>query len=355
MSSKALKKQEVRLYDQDFQLWLEQQATFLQEKASELLDVENLVEELRGEVRAERTLATTTFRLLLLTHLLRHTEAPSKWWQPYLESLMMHFPNSLLPSKLFQTSELMITHPRQLHDTFDTDELKRGLQTLLEQQLSRSLSLAYYLNDRADEIFVEAVEVGAQVVEGSRVENEFWSALDNADKLERTLLNQLLPDDFPFTIPYFLDNSSGDETSSCNLDRYAWLKKQVALLSVHRLKRLDFSNLSREVSTIAKRDKHALESRLAVLLVHLLKHHYQPERRGSSWTLTIREQRSQIRQILEDSPSLRNSFFSTILDDIYVQARVKAHLETKLSLNIFPETCPYTLEQVLDEDFFPEG
>ena len=355
MSSKALKKQELGLYDRDFQLWLEQQTTFLQEKASELLDVENLVEELRGEVRAERALASTTFRLLLLTHVLRHTEAPSKWWQPYLESLMMHFPNSLLPSELFQTSELITVHPRQLHDTFDTDELKRGLETLLEKQLSRSLSLAYYLNDRIDEIFVEAVEVGARVVEGLQVENEFWSTLYNPDKLERNLLNQLLPGDFPFAIPYFLGDSSGGETSSYNVDRYAWLKEQVALLSVHRLKQLDFSHLSREVSAIAKRDKHALESRLTVLLVHLLKRQYQPERRGSSWTLTIREQRSQIQQILEDSPSLRSNFLPNILDDIYAHARVKAHLETKLSLDIFPETCPYSLEQILNEDFFPEG
>ena len=330
-------------YDTDFQRWLEGQAAFLQQKVTERLDVENLVEELQGEVKAERALATTTFRLLLLTQLLKHIEVPNEWWHPYLESLMMHFPNSLPPREIFE-STYTNTHPSRFHETYDAGNLEKDLMTLLEKQLSQNPSLTYYLNDRLDDIFVEAGEVVLRFARDLEVGNEVWNSVIDFNRSGRTSLEQL-------SQVHILD-AFVDEATSYNIDHYAWLKRQITLLSVERLAQLDFENLAQEVSAIAKRDQRALKSRLAVLLVHLLKYQYQPERRGGSWLLTLQEQRTQIQQILEDSPSLKN-FFATSFAETYPQARVQAHLETKLSINSFPETCPYTPEQALDPEFLP--
>jgi hypothetical protein len=87
----------------------------------------------------------------------------------------------------------------------------------------------------------------------------------------------------------------------------------------------------------------------------LLKWHYQPERRqsGHSWYTSIANHRREIGYVVEDSPSLRR-LMPELLTKEYAHARRIASAETGLPLSTFPEACPWTLEQVVDEEFWPD-
>jgi hypothetical protein len=138
-------------------------------------------------------------------------------------------------------------------------------------------------------------------------------------------------------------------------DFVRWLDHQAELLRQGRVHELDLENLAEEVESIGRSDKREVYNRLTVLLAHLLKYQFQSDRRTRSWRSTIREQRRQLRLVFEDSPSLRKSYAPSIFADVYRDARQAAGDETGLPLAAFPKTHAYSLEQVLDEDFFPEG
>jgi hypothetical protein len=89
------------------------------------------------------------------------------------------------------------------------------------------------------------------------------------------------------------------------------------------------------------------------LLMHLLKWVYQPTRRTKSWRVSIRSARLEIGFIVQISPSLRRHQ-KLRWEDYVVAARKLAADETGLSLKHFPDVLPFTLEQVLDDDFWPE-
>lgn len=142
-------------------------------------------------------------------------------------------------------------------------------------------------------------------------------------------------------------------------DLFAWSMKQADLL--HRLARgegvneaLDAANLAEEIESLGRSQKRELSSRLRVLLMHLLKWRYQPERRGESWLSTIVEQRQEIETVLADSPSLRPTVADAVADS-YRRACTGASSETKLPSSGFPDACPWTPEQVLNLDFLPEA
>lgn len=137
-------------------------------------------------------------------------------------------------------------------------------------------------------------------------------------------------------------------------DFVRWLEHQTELLRSGRVQELDLENLAEEVESIGRSDKREVENRLTVLLVHLLKHQFQSAKRSRSWLSTIDEQRRQLGLVVRDSPSLLKSYAPTVFEDSYRYARRKASSETRLNIDTFPEACPYTLEQTLDEDFLPE-
>ena len=137
-------------------------------------------------------------------------------------------------------------------------------------------------------------------------------------------------------------------------DFYAWTQATAALIRAGKWYDLDREALAEEVESLGKSDWRELASRIAVLLRHLLKWRYQPERRqrGRSWRSTIWEQRSRLRRLLRQSPSLVPLVPQTLAEE-YPEARQRASEETGLSLETFPETCPWTAEQVLDTDCWP--
>jgi hypothetical protein len=131
-------------------------------------------------------------------------------------------------------------------------------------------------------------------------------------------------------------------------DFYQWTIEQANLLKTGALSQLDVENLIEEVESMGKSQKKELISRLTVLLTHLLKWDHQPARRGKSWLKTIAAQRTEIDFLLYDNPSLKNEMPNTLIR-AYRASIKQAATETGLKICAFPETCPYTIEQILGE------
>jgi hypothetical protein len=136
-------------------------------------------------------------------------------------------------------------------------------------------------------------------------------------------------------------------------DFYAWTQEQVSLLQTQQWEQLDTINLIEEIETLGRKERQELRNRLGLLLGHLLKWQFQPEKRSSSWLGTIREQRVQIKLLLEDSPSLKPYLEQCFLV-AYELGLALAIRETQLGDPVFPEQCPYTLDQALNSEFLPD-
>lgn len=141
--------------------------------------------------------------------------------------------------------------------------------------------------------------------------------------------------------------------SSYEADFYTWTMQQAQLLKSHQFDEIDLDNIIEEIESMGRSEKRALESRLVVLIQHLLKWHYQPTRRGRSWELTIKGQRKDFLKILRDNPGLKPSLDQCLMD-AYESAVIKAAQETGLEENSFPECCPWALEQIIGDAFYPD-
>ena len=117
---------------------------------------------------------------------------------------------------------------------------------------------------------------------------------------------------------------------------------------------LDVANLAEEIESLGKEQAHAVESHLVIVLTHRLKWRLQSERHSRGWRTSIRVGRQQIARRLRRNPGLRPDL-PTFLTDAYADARKRAIDEADLPLATFPETCPWALVQVLDENFWPEA
>ena len=136
-------------------------------------------------------------------------------------------------------------------------------------------------------------------------------------------------------------------------DFYAWTQEQVTQLKAQQWERLDTVNLIEEIEALGRKERQELRNRLGILLGHILKWQFQPDKRSNSWLGTIREQRVQIKLLLADSPSLR-PYLDRVFLDAYELGLALAIRETDLGEQIFPAVCPYTLEQTLNSEFLPD-
>jgi len=91
-------------------------------------------------------------------------------------------------------------------------------------------------------------------------------------------------------------------------DVIAWANQQAALLRAGRFAELDVEQVAEEIEDVGKSEQRELANRIAVLLAHLLKWQFQPERQGRSWRQTITVQRRAIAKRLQRTPSLKSVF-----------------------------------------------
>ena len=132
-------------------------------------------------------------------------------------------------------------------------------------------------------------------------------------------------------------------------DVIAWAEQQAALLRSGQWSLLDIDNIAGEIEDVGKSERRALCHRMAVLVEHLIKCRYQPERCGASWRRTIREQRAQVRKLLRQSPSLRKLMADPgFAEDVWSDAVILAVKEA--ALDDLPEQSPWTLDEALRED-----
>lgn len=139
-------------------------------------------------------------------------------------------------------------------------------------------------------------------------------------------------------------------------DFFAWLNEQSTLLRNKNFANLDIENLVEELEAMGRSEQRELKSRMIVLVMHLLKWQFQPEKKGESWRKTIYEQRKQIALVIEDSPSLK-SFLndSDWLQTVWQYAIKDAVEETGLAKATFPTEPIWQVSDILSDEFYPEN
>jgi hypothetical protein len=136
-------------------------------------------------------------------------------------------------------------------------------------------------------------------------------------------------------------------------DFYSWIYHNIELLRQSKFAEIDVETLIEELESMAKGNKRELRSHLVILIAHLLKWQFHSDHRSRSWHGSIVEQRYQIVDQLDESPSLKPHLAEAI-KQAYPGAVKIAVKETGLPKTTFPESCPYYVEQLLDEDFYPD-
>ena len=131
-----------------------------------------------------------------------------------------------------------------------------------------------------------------------------------------------------------------------------WTRHNAELLRAGRASEADLEHIAEEIEDMGKREKRSLHNRLVRLIEHLLKWQYQPERRGSSWARTIVVQRIGIQRLLDANPSFRPTLPEVVAEAYADAARVVSAV-AKRPRTDFPATCPFTMEQLLNDAFLP--
>ncbi|HHP7231554.1 MAG TPA: DUF29 domain-containing protein [Xenococcaceae cyanobacterium] len=135
-------------------------------------------------------------------------------------------------------------------------------------------------------------------------------------------------------------------------DYHLWLLHTARLISEGKLQEVDTANLIEEIKDMGRSEQRAIESNLVVVLLHLLKYQYQPDKRTNSWRASIREHRRRLKRAFRLSPSLKR-YFEEVFDECYQDSREQAADETELSLNTFPQKSPFTPSEALNPDYLP--
>ena len=147
-----------------------------------------------------------------------------------------------------------------------------------------------------------------------------------------------------------MKESTPNNPSLYEQDFYAWTQQQSQALHQRKVSLLDWQHLEEEIQALGRQEYRELVSRLSVLIGHLLKWEYQPETRSRSWFLTIREQRRAIRRHLQQNPSLAARLHEAKADG-YESGVDLALRETNLPIRTFPDQCPFSVENLLTDQF----
>jgi hypothetical protein len=134
-------------------------------------------------------------------------------------------------------------------------------------------------------------------------------------------------------------------------DEHLWLIETIKLLKENRLERLDIENLIEELEDLGKRDKNRVESFLRQIIIHLLLLQYwttEYEYNYRHWQGEVATFRVQLNRSL--TTNLKQYLLEN-MGDIYQDSVFIVNQKTGLSLQIFPSTCPYSLEQLLDKSW----
>jgi len=141
----------------------------------------------------------------------------------------------------------------------------------------------------------------------------------------------------------------------------AWIQQHIALLKQGRVTEIDVEHLIEELEDMGRSNRRELVNRFIPLIAHLLKWQHQYKQlqerwdsfTGGSWKGTIIEQRVKIAKLFKQNPSLKSNLQDAI-SEAYPDALDIAMNETDLPKSTFPDSCPYTIDQLLDRKFYPD-
>jgi hypothetical protein len=142
-------------------------------------------------------------------------------------------------------------------------------------------------------------------------------------------------------------------------DFYAWTQYQAEVLRTLRTRdnRFDREHLAEEIEDLGKSERDAVRSQVRRILLHLLKLAFSPARDPrSDWMDSIDDARAEIEDKL--TSTLRRDI-EEVLPQLYTRTlkRVARDLEKyaeRDAASSLPAECPYTLAQILAEDWYPD-
>lgn len=137
------------------------------------------------------------------------------------------------------------------------------------------------------------------------------------------------------------------------IDEHLWLEETIKVLQSHRFNELDLDNLIEELKSLSRRDKNKVASLLEQVIIHLLLLEYWQEEyeyNANHWRGEILAFRGQLKRLYTTN---LGHYLSNELGELYERSIKIASEKTKLNIKTFPQNCPYTLEQLLDENCLP--
>ena len=135
-----------------------------------------------------------------------------------------------------------------------------------------------------------------------------------------------------------------------DIDFYAWTLEQSNLLKSGKWQELDIENLVEEIESLGKQQRQELRNCLGILIGHLLKWQYQPDKCSKNWMATIMEQRDKSSEVLKDNPSLK-PYLPEVIASAFVSSLALVVRETPLNYEDLPVECPFTIKQILNPTF----
>lgn len=130
-------------------------------------------------------------------------------------------------------------------------------------------------------------------------------------------------------------------------DYYGWLE-----FSINQVEQLGLLELRDHLEEMSRSERRALESQFARLITHLLKWKYQPDHQTYSWRSSIKNSRYHILRSLKENPSLKSKA-DELSKESYNDAIHWASRETGIKEEDFPNELEFSLEQLLDNEYFP--
>ncbi len=143
------------------------------------------------------------------------------------------------------------------------------------------------------------------------------------------------------------------DKSEYSKDFYTWALHNPELVRQKKFSEMDIEHIAEEIESMGRASRRELINRFSILLAHLLKWQFQPVKRSKSWVLTIKNQRFEITDLLDESPSLKPEIVLQ-LGHAYEKALLLASEQTGIDEDEFPQDCPFSVDQCLDSAFLPE-
>ena len=148
--------------------------------------------------------------------------------------------------------------------------------------------------------------------------------------------------------------SPREQTDLYDQDYYLWIERTVQQIEEQNFQQLDWQHLKEEIEALGIEQRRKIESYLKQLLIHLLLCQYWQEEKEycqRGWHIEISNFRDEL-EFSFRSKTLYN-YFLTCIDKVYKKARRQAIQKTELPAATFPEDCPFSVKEILDDDFLP--